>query len=193
MLSSFLCLELATSSELAEIIDRGVEQGSQLIHRQEVGRAFHTSLQIEVEGLFHGESDEVYQGGILANIRLLKGLDIAWTPFSEHQRWWIAILHEYQVEQKSPDPPIAVSKRMQHLEVMMGDRSTCHRVVVQGIVTRQPVNPLCEVQGNIFGWWRCERSPTDIDRDRAQFAGMGIDLVHHQAMQHLHGFNSDGT
>src|SRR5713226_2684537 len=87
-------LEIARSRELAEVIDRGVEQGCQLLHRQEVCRAFHTGLQVEVERLFHGESDQVDQRGVLANVCLLQCLNIARTPFSEHQRRWVAILYE---------------------------------------------------------------------------------------------------
>jgi hypothetical protein len=58
VLSSLPGLELACSSELAKIIHRGVEEGSQFVHGQEVYCAFHTCFQVEIEGVFHGKSDE---------------------------------------------------------------------------------------------------------------------------------------
>lgn len=98
MLSSFLCLELTSSRELAKVIDRRAEQGGQFMQWQEMHRAFHAGFQVEIEGLFHGQSYEVYQRSILTDMRLLQGLNITRTPFSEHERRWVPVLHEHEVE-----------------------------------------------------------------------------------------------
>src|SRR5438128_2030201 len=118
MLPAFPGLELALSSELAEVIHGGLEQWGQLIHGQEMHRALHTRLQIEIEGLFHRESGEVHQRTIIAKMRLLKGLDVTWTPFSEDQCGWVAILHEHQIEEQASHPPIAIREGMHSLKVV---------------------------------------------------------------------------
>jgi len=64
---------------------------------QEMRRAFHADFQVEIEGLFHGQSYEVYQRSILTDMRLLQGLNITRTPFSEHERRWY-VLHEHEIE-----------------------------------------------------------------------------------------------
>src|SRR6266436_7637722 len=91
MLSSCLCLELTSSRELAKVIDRRAEQGGQFMQWQEMCRAFHAGFQVEIEGLFHGQSYEVYQRSILTDMRLLQGLNITRTPFSEHESRWVPV------------------------------------------------------------------------------------------------------
>src|SRR5437588_6815631 len=97
---------------------------------QEMRRAFYAGFQVEIEGLFHGQSYEVDQWSVLTNMRLLQGLDIARAPFSKHERWWIPILHEHEVEQQPSHSPISIRERMKRLEVMMGNRRTCYGVVM---------------------------------------------------------------
>lgn len=76
---------------------------------------------------------------------------------------------------------------------MMRDRGAGDWIVAQSDLAGEPVYPLREVTGNVSGRWRRERGPADRDRDRAQLAGLRINLVHHQLMQRLHGFNRDGA
>src|SRR2546421_3264231 len=89
---------------------------------QEMRRAFHARFQVEIEGLFHCKPYQVDQWSILSDMRLLQCLDIARTPFFEHERWMIPILHEYQVEQQPSYSPISIREGMKRLEVMMGNR-----------------------------------------------------------------------
>src|SRR4051794_24834659 len=61
-------------------VDRGNRQLCQtkrLAHlRQKMCRAFHAGFQVEIERLFHGQSNEVDQWSILTNMCLLQCLDI---------------------------------------------------------------------------------------------------------------------
>ncbi len=92
--------------------------------------------------MFYGQANKINERRIVAKVSSVERVNVASTPLSEHECRWISFLHEHQIEQQTPNSAVAIGKRVEGLKIVMGNRAARHGLILHGIVTAKPTDPL---------------------------------------------------